>query len=97
MKYTLHPGAEDDLTAACDRYALTASGRLVVRFIDEFERVALLLAREPGLGTSGPSGRAIFPLRGFPYSVIYKPTASGIRVLVVRHQHRDPAYGSERT
>jgi len=96
MIYTLHPGAELDLDEACRRYRRTASGRVVVRFLDEFERVAKLLATEPGLGTPAGDERATFPLHGFPYTVIYKPTDAGIRILVVRHQHRDPAHGEER-
>ena len=93
---TLHPGAEVDLDKACRRYRKATSGRIVVRFLDEFERIAKLLTREPSLGTPAGDERATFPLHGFPYTVIYKPTDAGIRILVVRHQHRDPAHGEER-
>ena len=96
MNYTLHPGANHDVDEACGRYQKKASGRVIVRFLDEFDRVACLLAREPGLGTPAGNERASFPLRGFPYTVIYKPTGTGIRVLVVRHQHRDPEHGEAR-
>ena len=96
MNYTLHPGANYDVDEACRRYRKKASGRLIVRFLDEFDRVARLLAREPGLGTPAGDQRASFPLHGFPYTLIYKPTGPGIRVLVVRHQHRDPEHGEAR-
>ena len=96
MTYTLHPGAELDLDEACRRYRKSASGRVIVGFLDEFDRVAHLLAKEPGLGTPAGDKRASFPLRRFPYTVIYKPTGAGIRVLVVRHQHRDPEHGEKR-
>jgi plasmid stabilization system protein ParE len=96
MKYTLHPGADRDLDEACLHYRRSASGLVVVRFLDEFERVARLLAREPGIGTLREGGRASFPLRGFPFTLIYKRTDAGIRVLVVRHQHRDPEHGEDR-
>ena len=96
MIYTLHRGAEADLDEACRRYQKTASGRVIVRFLDEFERIAELLAREPSLGTPAGDERASFPLHGFPYTVIYKPTDTGIRILVVRHQHRDPEHGENR-
>jgi hypothetical protein len=36
------------------------------------------------------------PLHDFPYSVIYTHGAFGLRILVVRHQHRDPAHGESR-
>ena len=96
MNFTLHPGAERDLDEACRRYREKASGRIIVRFLDEFDRIARLLAREPGLGTPAGYERASFPIHGFPFTVIYKPTRAGIRVLVVRHQHRDPEHGEER-
>ena len=96
MIYTLHPGAELDLDEACRRYRRKASGRVIVRFIDEFERAAKLLAIEPGLGTPTGDGRATYPLHHYPYTVIYKPTETGVRILVVRHQHRDPEHGEAR-
>jgi plasmid stabilization system protein ParE len=96
MNYTLHPEANGDVDEACRRYRKRASGLVIVRFLDEFDRVARLLAREPGLGTPVGNERASFPLNGFPYTVIYKPTGAGIRVLVVRHQHRDPEHGEAR-
>ena len=96
MTYTLHPGAELDLDEACGRYRKNASGRVVVRFLDEFDRIAGLLAKEPGLGTPAGDQRATFPLHRFPYTVIYKRTGTGARVLVVRHQHRDPEHGETR-
>jgi plasmid stabilization system protein ParE len=96
VSYTLHPSAARDLDEACLHYRKSASARLALRFLNEFERTAGLLAREPGLGTPIRDGRAVFPLRAFPYSVIYKPAGAGVRILVVRHQHRDPDYGTER-
>lgn len=96
MIYTLHPGAARDLDEACRSYAKNASGRVVVRFLDEFDRVARLLAAESGLGTPAGRTRAVFPMLGFPYSLIYKVTDAGVRVLVVRHQHRDPDHGQGR-
>ncbi len=32
----------------------------------------------------------------FPYTLIYREIASGIRVLVVKHDRRRPGYGSSR-
>lgn len=96
MSYTLHPGADLDLDEACRRYRKNASGGVVVRFLDEFDRVARLLAQDPGLGTPAGDERASFPLNRFPYTVIFKPTPAGVRVLVVRHQHRDPEHGERR-
>ncbi|MDH4191185.1 MAG: hypothetical protein OEW21_13395 [Betaproteobacteria bacterium] len=51
-----------------------------------------MLAANPGFGTPGGGGRRSYPLRRFPYSLIYRPTEKGVRVLVVGHQHRKPGY-----
>lgn len=69
---------------------------MAARFLDEFERVATLLAENPRLGTPTGAERRWFPLFGFPYSVIYREVTPGVRILVVRHQHRDPEYGEKR-
>lgn len=35
-------------------------------------------------------------LPGFPYHFLYRPMDAGIRVLVLRHDRRHPAYGLKR-
>jgi plasmid stabilization system protein ParE len=72
------------------------------RFLAEFERVARLLQDNPRLGAPSDSGRRSFPLSVFPYTIIYRPTIyrpteAGIRILVVRHQRRDPGFGAQRS
>lgn len=96
MSYSLHRGAERDLTTAFRFYQVEASPGIARRFLDEFERVADLLVEYPEIGTPAGQDRRAFPLRGFPYSVLYRPTAAGPRILVVRHQSRDPSLGDER-
>jgi plasmid stabilization system protein ParE len=84
------------LADAARFYRREAGRGVAARFLDEFERVADLLVNSPGLGTPTGEDRRSFPLHGFPYSVIYRPSDTGVRILVLRHQHRDPAYGDER-
>lgn len=96
MTYTLHPAVERDLAQAARFYRREAGRRVATRFLDEFERIAQLLAAEPGLGTPTSEDRRWFPLHGFPYSILYRPTVDGVRILVVRHQHRDPDFGETR-
>ena len=73
-----------------------AGAGLARRFLAEFERVAKLLDEFPGLGTPTVDGRQVHPLTDFPYSVIYRHEDLAIRILVVRHQNRDPEYGESR-
>jgi toxin ParE1/3/4 len=96
VSYSLHPGAEQDIADALDFYAEYAPPIIAQRFYSEFERVASLLVEHPGLGTPSTRGRRIFPLRVFPYSVVYRELGGEIRIVVVRHQHRKPSHGGTR-
>ncbi|WP_239186582.1 type II toxin-antitoxin system RelE/ParE family toxin [Candidatus Nitrotoga sp. HW29] len=96
MIYSLHPGAEQDITYALDFYNEHAGPVVAERFLEEFERIAKLLVKHPGLGIPTTRGRRTFPLKIFPYSVIYRNLESSIRILIVRHQHRKPGYAGDR-
>ena len=89
-------GAELDL-AQVARLCRREGGRAVAaRFFDEFERVANVLVEHPGIGTPTDDERRCLPLTGFPYSAIYRPSESSIRILVVRHKNRDSEHGEQR-
>ncbi len=96
MTYALHPGAEQDIEDALDFYSERAGSVVAARFLEEFERVAKLLVEHPGLGTPTTRGRRSFPLRAFPYSVVYRSLEGSVRILIVRHQHRKPGYAAGR-
>lgn len=96
MTYSLHPGAERDVANAIDFYATQAGPMVALRFLGEFERIAELLVKYPGFGTPTTSGRRVFPMQVFPYSVVYRALDSGVRIIVVRHQHRKPGFGGSR-
>ena len=96
MNYSLHRGAEQDLFEAAQFYRREAGAKLASRFIKEFERVVGLLVEFPDLGTPSDDLRRTYPMQDFPYSIIYRPVNGHIRVLVVRHQHRDPGHGEVR-
>lgn len=96
MTYTLHPGAEQDVANALDFYNDQAGRVVAERFLNEFERVANLLSGHPELGTPTTSGCRTFPLKVFPYSVVYRDLGSNIRILIVPHQRRKPRYAGGR-
>ena len=96
MTRSIHRFAADDLTEVIRFYKREAGAGLARRFLAEFERVATLLEQHPGLGTPTSDGRQVHPLSDLPYLVIYKLDDKGIRILVVRHQSRDPEYGESR-
>jgi plasmid stabilization system protein ParE len=96
VTFSLHPEAEQDILDAMDFYAAHAGRSVASRFLDEFERAARMLLELPDIGVPVTQGRRMFPPRVFPYSVVYRATSSGIRILIVRHQHRKPGFGSAR-
>jgi plasmid stabilization system protein ParE len=96
VSYWLHPDAEHDVADAVDFYLTNAGRSVALRFLTEFERVATLLVEHPGLGTPSSKGRRTFPLRVFPYSLVYRTLDNGIRIIVVRHQYRKPGFGEAR-
>jgi len=63
--------AERELTDGALLYAREANAGLGLAFIAEFERSVGVLCRYPRLGAVGGSTRR-FPLRRFPYSIIYQ-------------------------
>lgn len=96
MNRSIHRFASEDLAEAVRFYKREAGIGLARRFLAEFERVAKLLEQHPGLGTPTTDGRKAHPLADFPYSLIYRHEGSEIRILVVRHQSRDPEFGDGR-
>lgn len=96
MNRSIHRFAEEDLAEAVRFYRREAGSGLARRFLAEFERVAKPLEQYPGLGTPSGDGRQAQPLADFPYSVIYRADVNGVRILVVRHQSRDPGHGESR-
>jgi plasmid stabilization system protein ParE len=97
VKHSVHSGAEYELSDAFRFYKREAGAGVARRFLDEFERVARLLDAYPDLGTPTGGDRRTYPLTGFPYSVIYRRTDTELRILVVRHQSRNPSHGELRS
>lgn len=85
MTYSLHPGAKQDVAEALDFYAEQTGALVAQRSLDEFNPVARLLVTYPGFGTPTTKGRRVLS-----YDVVYRSLDTGIRVIVVRHQHRKP-------
>ena len=93
MKITLSPAAEEDVAEAASFYESTGSSAVAAKFVAEFKRVAHVLLEFPGIGSPRTRGRRGFSLSLFPYTIIYRQTADGIAILVVKHDRRRPGYG----
>lgn len=92
MRVSLAPEAERDLVEGGLYYSRAANEELGRAFIAEFERSAALLGEQPELGASWRGEARRFPLRRFPYSIVYYRRADSIRILAVAHQSRKPGF-----
>jgi len=93
----LAPEAEQELIEGALFYAREANAELGFAFISEFERSAALLAEQPRLGAVWRGRVRRFPLRRFPYSIVYYLSQLDVRVLAVAHQSRKPGFWSGRS
>jgi len=88
--------AETELTDGAIYYAREGKNAdLGLAFIAEFERALELLCTYPRLGAPWRSRRR-FPLRRFPYSIIYYVTGEELWVIALAHHRRKPGYWAGR-
>ena len=96
MKYSLHDQAIVDIAAAQGYYLEHVGAQVAARFVSELDRVIHLLMANPGFGKPIARQRRIFPLKGFPYSLVYRVDGDELRILIVRHQRQRPSFASGR-
>ena len=95
MTPSVGPEADWELTKETAFYAREGGGELGLAFIAEFERTLTLLCSHPELGASWKRRRR-FPLRKFPFSIIYYTRGDELRVVALAHHRRSPDYWSGR-
>ena len=96
MNYSFHDLATGDVIAAQDYYLQHAGSTVSRRFINELDRMIQLLVVNPGLGTPIAKHRRSYPLKDFPFSLVYQVGDEQLGILVVRHQRQRPGFGSGR-
>jgi plasmid stabilization system protein ParE len=97
VKISLSAQAELELVEGATYYAREANRELGEAFIAEFDRCARLLGEYPKLGAMWRGRVRRFPLRRFPYSIVYDLRESEVRVLAIAHQRRRPDFWRGRT
>jgi len=85
---SISPEAERELTDAAIFYAEQESTELGLAFIAEFERAVEALRENPNLGAPWREMMRRFPLRRFPYRVLYVVEGMELRVMALTHQRR---------
>ena len=96
MIASVSPEADRELTAGALFYAREGSAEVALAFIAEYERVLELLCTHPELGAPWRNGRRRFPVRKFPYSIVYYVRGEEIRVIALAHHRRKPGYWAAR-
>lgn len=81
MIASIGPEADAELSAAAIYYAQEGGRQLGLAFIAEFERSLEFLCAHPGIGAPWRRDRRRFPLRRFPYSIIYYVRDDELRVI----------------
>jgi plasmid stabilization system protein ParE len=96
MNYALHPLAKNDVIDAQDYYEQQAGHQVALRFTEELTRVIQLLRQNPGFGTPIAQQRRIYPLKSFPYALVYQVHDDHLYILILRHHRQKPNYASSR-
>lgn len=97
MKIEYHPALGSELEDVRDYYEEKSTG-LGRDFVDEFERQVLTIAAMPErwMVVERDIRRAL--MKRFPYVIYFRILDNeAIRITVVKHEKRHPAYGRQRT
>ena len=92
----MHVAAQAELTEAAEFYFEQASYRVADSFLAEFARAIQLLEENQHIGTLTKNGLRIYPLRRFPYSIVYRENENGPKVYALANQRRRPRYWNAR-
>ena len=95
MKIVYHTLVQKDLDDAW-RYYESASDGLGGQFFAEFLSVIASIQRNPKHWPPTAKGRRVALFHRFPYKLLYRVQTEQVKVLVVRHQRRSPAFGDKR-
>lgn len=95
MRLEFHPEAEMELVEAAAHYELQVPG-LGERFEVEVRHATEILLQHPDIGVSADVDLRKFILNRFPFTLYYSVTSEVLRIEVVAHQSRRPAYWRSR-
>jgi len=97
VKISVHPAAADELREAAKFYSDRADQALGLTLVAEFERALNFLSNNPELGAVWRGTARRFPLRRFPYNLVYQVEPQELRVIALAHQRRRPSYWKNRS
>ncbi|MDN3542927.1 type II toxin-antitoxin system RelE/ParE family toxin [Kinneretia asaccharophila] len=93
MILEFRPAAHRELVAALQWYLSDGGPAVAARFGQAVEQATQLLASMPQLGTpSHASPTRGWPLKRFPFTLVYRVQGERLTVIAVAHQSREPGY-----
>ena len=95
MTLAYHPLVQRDVHGILRHYD-RISARLGDEFWAELMRLIELVAAKAERFHFADRGLRRANMRRFPYHVLFRHRAEGVRVIVVRHNSRHPSYGARR-
>jgi plasmid stabilization system protein ParE len=95
MDLILHPQAVKDARSIASKYEIV-SKQLVTRFWHEMDSALETIGAFPERHHFDPSGFRRSNLEKLPYHILFETRLECIRIMVIRHHHRNPSYGLRR-
>jgi len=92
---SLHPKVSGEVKKILRDYELV-SIELADRFWEEFQDAISAIQQHPSQFHFDPSGRRRYNLKNFPYHILYRILPTQIRITSVKHNRRNPGYGTRR-
>ncbi len=97
MKVRYHVLARQDVLRILEYYETEAEHHVAVRFFTELERCTRKIAKSPAAFPEIAKGIRRCLLNRFPYQINFEIVDTNeIKILVVKHQRRDPDFGLDR-
>ena len=95
MTPEFHPAAQEELAAAVKIGDMRAIG-LGLELLRETQRVVALLCDLPDVGEPLDDRYRRFPLRRFPFGIVYRVDGTRIRIVAFAHRRQRPRYWTRR-
>jgi plasmid stabilization system protein ParE len=95
IKSRFLPAAEVELLKEVAYYSNVSDG-LGIKFAHAVESAVKNAVSNPSSGAPSPKGTRSRPVKGFPFSVVYRASDTEILVVALMHHRRVPGYWANR-
>lgn len=92
MIVEFRPVARRELLEAAQWYVTEGGPAVAEQFTWAVDPALQVLGQMPQLGATHGAGLRAWPLKRFPYTLVYRVQGERLTVLAVAHQSREPGY-----